>query len=328
MTIESIKVKPLEWYADPGAFPYKTWGAQSPFGRFIIEEVSASDSPAYEARYTPHHLIAIKDALPEAQEVCQADYERRILSALSHSPVEQETGTGALVRLGRAVLSEAPVEATQFMGVTLSEIRDALAPIAHTFHIDPVSRESVRDEVEGNTAPSPNVAGSPTFWIWRIPGGDWLVSEREPSSSGATDVECYQVGATPVSRIEALELTLKPFADIAPCVEYTDKRDGDVVHRRGYAVVPMKPTDAMLAAGIYEADPRWERSDLYAAWERMVEVAQDEYLYEEDEPHPPQQEPARLREALESIARNTCCDSCQEAALVARAALAAEGQAE
>ena len=39
----------LEWYPDPGAFPYNIWGAQSSFGRFIIEEVSASDSPAYDA---------------------------------------------------------------------------------------------------------------------------------------------------------------------------------------------------------------------------------------------------------------------------------------
>jgi hypothetical protein len=31
----------------------------------------------------------------------------------------------------------------------------------------------------------------------------------------------------------------------------------------------------------------------------------------------------QLREALESIAKNTCCDRCQEAALVARKALAA-----
>ena len=30
---------------------------------------------------------------------------------------------------------------------------------------------------------------------------------------------------------------------------------------------------------------------------------------------------AALREALESIAKNTCCERCQEAALVARAAL-------
>ena len=30
----------------------------------------------------------------------------------------------------------------------------------------------------------------------------------------------------------------------------------------------------------------------------------------------------RLREALQSIAANTCCDKCQEAALVAKAALA------
>ena len=30
---------------------------------------------------------------------------------------------------------------------------------------------------------------------------------------------------------------------------------------------------------------------------------------------------AQLREALQSISNNTCCDNCQEAALVARAAL-------
>ena len=35
-----------------------------------------------------------------------------------------------------------------------------------------------------------------------------------------------------------------------------------------------------------------------------------------------QAENAALREALESIAKNTCCDKCQEAALVARKALA------
>ena len=34
---------------------------------------------------------------------------------------------------------------------------------------------------------------------------------------------------------------------------------------------------------------------------------------------------ARLREALQSIANNTCCDKCQEATLVARAALQQNG---
>jgi hypothetical protein len=33
------------------------------------------------------------------------------------------------------------------------------------------------------------------------------------------------------------------------------------------------------------------------------------------------EENEKLREALESIAKNTCCDKCQEAALVAKAAL-------
>lgn len=81
-------------------------------------------------------------------------------------------------------------------------------------------------------SPVPNVGGGLSFWIWRIPGGDWQVSETEPSASGAAGVDCYQTGATPVRRIEVLELALKPFADIAPCVEYTDKRDGDIVHRQ------------------------------------------------------------------------------------------------
>lgn len=35
-------------------------------------------------------------------------------------------------------------------------------------------------------------------------------------------------------------------------------------------------------------------------------------------------EAAALRDALDSIARNTCCNGCGEAALVARAALAKE----
>lgn len=89
-----------------------------------------------------------------------------------------------------------------------------------------------RAAMSGNPPPETLVEGSPTFWIWRISGGDWQASESEPSSSGAPDVECYQVGAASVTRMEALELALKPFADIAPCVEYTDKRDGDVVHRQ------------------------------------------------------------------------------------------------
>jgi hypothetical protein len=38
-----------------------------------------------------------------------------------------------------------------------------------------------------------------------------------------------------------------------------------------------------------------------------------------------QAEIERLRSALESISRSTCCDQCQEAALFARAALKGEG---
>lgn len=97
-------VRGLEWYPDPGAFPYKTWGAQSSFGRFLIEEVSASDSPAYEVRYTPHHLIAVKDDLEEAKAAAQADYERRILAALEAAIPLPAMGVGtALERAERTI---------------------------------------------------------------------------------------------------------------------------------------------------------------------------------------------------------------------------------
>jgi len=84
----------------------------------------------------------------------------------------------------------------------------------------------------GTPSPVDHVMGMPTFWVWRIPGGEWQASEAEPSASVAVDVDCYQTGAALIGRVETLELALKPFADIAPCVEYTDKRDGDIVHRQ------------------------------------------------------------------------------------------------
>ena len=104
---EPVAVKQMEWYPDPGAFPYNTWGAQSSFGRFTIEEVSASDSPAYEARYTPHHLIAIKDSLEDAKAAAQADYEYRIRSALTGSaPRAKEVERVILQKRPRAFIIE------------------------------------------------------------------------------------------------------------------------------------------------------------------------------------------------------------------------------
>ena len=63
------------------------------------------------------------------------------------------------------------------------------------------------------------------------------------------------------------------------------------------------------------------KENLYDSWNRRASSpppkggepkAASEHLSSEN---------ARLREALGSIARNTCCDPCREAALVARAAL-------
>ena len=76
-------IKPLVWRDHrPDSFPEPAWSAQTPFGFYNIEEVSASDSPAYVVRLHAHHFIADKDSLEEAKAAAQADYEQRIRSAL------------------------------------------------------------------------------------------------------------------------------------------------------------------------------------------------------------------------------------------------------
>ena len=82
-----VRVKPLEWRDHrPDSFPEPAWSAQTPFGFYNIEEVSASDSPAYVVRLHAHHFIADKDSLEEAKATAQADYEQRIRSVLQDSP--------------------------------------------------------------------------------------------------------------------------------------------------------------------------------------------------------------------------------------------------
>jgi hypothetical protein len=79
----AVKVKPLEWRDHrPDSFPEPAWSAQTPFGFYNIEEVCASDSPAYVVRLHAHHFIADKDDLADAKSAAQADYETRIKSAL------------------------------------------------------------------------------------------------------------------------------------------------------------------------------------------------------------------------------------------------------
>lgn len=87
-----VRVEQLEWRDHrPDAFPEPAWSAQTPFGFYNIEEVSASDSPAYVVRLHAHHFVADKDDLEDAKAAAHADYERRILSALSNPPAAVES---------------------------------------------------------------------------------------------------------------------------------------------------------------------------------------------------------------------------------------------
>ena len=85
-----VKIKPLEWRDHRGhTFP-DTWTALTPCGVFEIEERSAGDSPAYFATGPMYAFIADKDSLEEAKAAAQADYERRIRSALTATPPASE----------------------------------------------------------------------------------------------------------------------------------------------------------------------------------------------------------------------------------------------
>lgn len=78
-----VPVKPLEWRDHgPDAFPARFWSAQTPFGRYEIEEETASDSPRYRLEWHSS-LITDEDGLDAAKAAAQADYERRIRSALT-----------------------------------------------------------------------------------------------------------------------------------------------------------------------------------------------------------------------------------------------------
>lgn len=84
-----VKVKPLVWRDHrPDSFPEPALSAQTSFGFYNIEEVSASDSPAYVVRLHAHHFVADKDSLDEAKAAAQADYEARIKSALVEVPAD------------------------------------------------------------------------------------------------------------------------------------------------------------------------------------------------------------------------------------------------
>lgn len=84
---EPVAIKQLEWRDHrPDSFPEPAWSAQTPFGFYNIEEVSASDCPAYVVRLHAHHFIADKDSLDDAKAAAQQHYEKCIRSALYTAP--------------------------------------------------------------------------------------------------------------------------------------------------------------------------------------------------------------------------------------------------
>lgn len=88
-----VRVKALKWVEYPNSLAPDyfghAWEAETPFGRYVVEEASGSDSPVYETNFRYERLIAATDGLPEAKAAAEADYSKRVLSALHPN---QESG--------------------------------------------------------------------------------------------------------------------------------------------------------------------------------------------------------------------------------------------
>jgi len=99
----------------------------------------------------------------------------------------------------------------------------------------------------------------------------------------------------------------------------------------------VEPVIAKMADGKDAFEPYWPpeygtlqrqcaaQAEQIAGLERHIHAQKRRLREKEDEIVVRDGQIAGLRAGLESIAANTCCDSCQEATLVARAALAAKG---
>lgn len=103
---ETVTANPLVWRDHgPNAFPARFWSAETPFGRYEIEEESASDTPRYRLEWHSR-LIADEDSLPAAQETAQSDFARRLSAALSAPSVKQDAGWRGLVQWAHDTLYE------------------------------------------------------------------------------------------------------------------------------------------------------------------------------------------------------------------------------
>jgi hypothetical protein len=163
MITEIIKVKPLEWKA-VAAQDRKAEVADSILGKWEVWQFPVGGG-VYIMKPGEHQGTVYEDSYDEAKAYIERVYQRRIAPALSHSPVEQESVTPADFE---ALASELDIvwvaglfgsrygSGAEFLADVAKRLSHA--PIAHTFHIDPVSRESVRDEVEGTQSPAPNLS--------------------------------------------------------------------------------------------------------------------------------------------------------------------------
>lgn len=167
-----MKVRELEWRGPVDAFPTTIWEAKTPFGHYVIEEVSASDSPAYEVRFAGGHVISVKDGLNDAKAAAQADYEQRIRSAIEITRSDHTSkSTAARTDAGKTGVTAGETATTSDGG------SPGPSPLA--------VKQTSSDPASGRSQPSPDVSVDESkmperIWAWpkprhasKKPDGGW-----------------------------------------------------------------------------------------------------------------------------------------------------------
>lgn len=131
-----VGIKPLMWRGPISAFPTTIWEAKTTFGHYVIEEVSASDSPAYEVRFAGS-LVSVKDDVNDAKDAAQTDHEKRVRSSVSTISVDESVDRVLSELRDRRLLNDVDDDLHQEIAIALikavwplTQLRAPDAPVA------------------------------------------------------------------------------------------------------------------------------------------------------------------------------------------------------
>jgi hypothetical protein len=272
--LPAAQVKGLEWRYYPDAFPPMYVSQNAAFGNYSIEEAAGSDSPTYDVLNPTMGLMVNCDGLPEAKAAAQADYEKRILSALAPAmpdptPTERSAGAELAKKVwGIDLVPSDPTEEASRFAARASfdgagERYETPTPRDLRGELERITRE--RDEFKASND---------------LKGKAFAKASAERRALEAENA--------------ALKAALEPFAEAAASFEkeYTDIKpdtscgirfdalcraraaiEAYEAGRTGWRLVPVEPTETMLWKGWQNHHPLHALAGLRNSYQAMLAAA-------------------------------------------------------